>query len=48
MPQNAGYYHAAYLVASALYLGYIVTLAARWRSIRARRASLDRTARSAT
>ena len=48
MPDNAGYYHAAYIVASALYLGYIVTLVMRWRSIRARRANLDRSSHNAT
>ncbi|HET7620924.1 MAG TPA: hypothetical protein VFK39_03385 [Gemmatimonadaceae bacterium] len=36
IPQNAGYYHAAYIIAVILYGGYAVTLWARRRTIRRR------------
>lgn len=36
MPDNAAYYHAAYIVAALLYGGYILSLA--WRSRRYRSA----------
>jgi len=34
MPDNGGYYHAAYIIASALYVGYVASLW--WRSKRPR------------
>ena len=35
MPENAGYYHAAYILAAALYVGYVVSLW--WRGRRPRK-----------
>jgi hypothetical protein len=35
-PDNAGYFHAAYLVAAVIYGGYIVVLWGRARSLRRR------------
>jgi hypothetical protein len=42
MAQTAGYYHAAYLVAGALYLLYTVSLVVRRRRVLARIAALER------
>lgn len=36
IPQNAGYYHAAYVIAVVLYGAYAVSLWARRRAIRRR------------
>ena len=36
MPDNAIYYHAAYIVAGVVYAGYIVSLVIRWRRVRRR------------
>ena len=41
MANTAGYYHAAYIVAGALYVLYVLTLAARRRAVRARLDALD-------
>jgi hypothetical protein len=35
-PENAGYFHAAYIVAAVIYGGYIAILWARARALRAR------------
>ncbi|HEX9484199.1 MAG TPA: hypothetical protein VF929_06440 [Gemmatimonadaceae bacterium] len=35
-PDNAGYYHAAYLAAAAIYVGYAISLRVRLRRLRAR------------
>ena len=37
IPQNAGYYHAAYVIAVVLYGAYAVSLWVRRRSVRRRR-----------
>lgn len=37
IPDNAGYYHIAYVVAVVLYGGYAVTIWVRRRSVRRRR-----------
>jgi hypothetical protein len=42
MAQTAGYYHAAYIVAGALYLLYTVSLVVRRRRVLARIAALER------
>ncbi|MFI5257689.1 MAG: hypothetical protein ACHQRK_10565 [Gemmatimonadales bacterium] len=42
MAQTAGYYHAAYVVAGALYLLYTVSLVVRRRRVLARIAALER------
>ena len=39
MPENAGYYHAAYIAVALLYGGYAVSLWARARRVRALRAA---------
>ena len=39
MPQNAGYYHAAYAVAASIYSLYALSLWRRRRGVRARRAA---------
>ena len=36
MPDNAGYYHAAYVAAAVIYLGYGMSLWWRGRRLRAR------------
>ena len=36
IPQNAGYYHAAYIIAVVLYGAYAVSIWARRRSLRRR------------
>ena len=36
MPQNAAYYHAAYILAAVLYGGYALSVWARSRRVRAR------------
>ena len=36
MQSNAGFYHAAYIVAAAVYVTYAVSIALRARSLRAR------------
>ena len=36
MPDNAIYYYAAYVVAGAVYSGYILSLVIRWRRVRRR------------
>lgn len=38
-PQNAGYYHAAYIIAVVLYGTYAVSIWARRRALRRRRAA---------
>ena len=42
MADTASYYHAAYIVAGVLYLGYALSLVMRRRRVRARLAALDR------
>ncbi len=42
MPDNAQYYHAAYAVVAAIYLGYIASLRWRARKVRDRLASGER------
>lgn len=34
MPNNAGYYHLAYAVATGIYVIYAMTLAARWTRVK--------------
>lgn len=34
MPDNKIYYHLAYIVATAIYIGYALTLYARWKRVR--------------
>jgi hypothetical protein len=34
MPENAGYYHLAYAVATGIYVIYAVTLVIRWKRVR--------------
>ena len=46
MPQNAGYYHAAYIVAVTVYGLYTASLWRRRRLVRARRARMAETERS--
>ncbi len=41
MPDNAGFYHAAYLVAAGLYAAYSATLWLRGRALARREAALD-------
>ena len=36
-PENAGYYHAAYIAATAIYALYAVSLWRRWAALRERR-----------
>lgn len=45
MAQTAGYYHAAYIVAGALYVLYTVSLIVRRRRVQARLDALERAAR---
>ena len=40
MAETSGYFHAAYIVAGVLYVGYVVSLFARRRTTRARLAAL--------
>ena len=42
MAQTAGYYHAAYIVAAAIYVLYTVSLAMRRKKVLARLAALER------
>jgi hypothetical protein len=41
-PENAGYYHAAYLWAAAVYVGYVVVLWSRARRVRMRLRTVER------
>jgi hypothetical protein len=41
MPDNAGYFHAAYLAAAIIYLGYGLSLWSRRRSLAARARTLE-------
>ena len=34
MPNNAGYYHLAYAVATGIYAVYAITLAVRWNRVK--------------
>ncbi|MEO8193347.1 MAG: hypothetical protein ABI681_05820 [Gemmatimonadales bacterium] len=35
MPENSGFYHLAYAVATGIYVGYSLLLVARWNRVRA-------------
>ena len=37
MPDNAGYYHLAYAVATGIYVGYAILLTIRWNRAKARK-----------
>jgi hypothetical protein len=41
MPSNAGYYHAAYIVAAVVYVLYAYSIRSRTRALRDRLAALD-------
>ena len=41
MPDNAAYYHAAYLVLAEIYAGYTLSIVMRRRALDARRARQD-------
>ena len=41
MPENAGYYHAAYIVAGTIYTLYTISLWRRRRALRDRRARAE-------
>ena len=41
MPSNAGYYHAAYIVAAVVYLSYAWSIRARMHALRARAEAND-------
>ena len=36
MPDNAGYYHLAYAVATGIYAIYAITLVMRWKRVRSK------------
>lgn len=42
MPNNAGYYHVAYAVATGIYALYTAVLVSRWNRVRARHAEGDK------
>jgi hypothetical protein len=37
LPNNAGYYHLAYAVATGIYAGYAILLAVRWNRAKTRK-----------
>jgi len=39
MPDNAIYYHVAYVAAAVIYVGYSVTLYLRWKRVREKNTS---------
>jgi hypothetical protein len=39
MPENAGYYHLAYVVASVIYIGYSLLLAMKRKKLRSERSA---------
>lgn len=42
-PDNAGFYHAAYVAAAVVYLGYAISIRVRARALRARLEAVSRT-----